>query len=301
MFDMLSFIETKTPILGHTSDHVAIKCPFCFGAQHHEMYCYVSINPEIKGWKCFSCGKSGHWFKLVAKLTSYDEAQQLFGDEGPNLDVIRKREKPILEEIELPTKSMWVEAAESYLHGRGVTSELVHDFGLYYCGHGHFTYRIIVPILLGGKCVSFQARSILSDVKRKYLNPKGNPLSRILYNYDRCEREQEVVLVEGVFDVFNLEKNGIPSMATFGKSISEDQINLIIDSSIKSVILMQDPDTVDKIEGTWERLNRKIKTRIIPLRDKDPAEISDFTEVFSWMIDSPYQLNQQKLQRWRPT
>jgi hypothetical protein len=83
--------------------------------------------------------------------------------------------------------------------------------------------RILIPIIQGGKTVSWQARAI-GDHPKKYLFPTGCRKSQYLYNLDTALHYDGIVIVEGLTDVWSV---GPDSVALLGKSMSPYQLHIL--------------------------------------------------------------------------
>ena len=94
----------------------------------------------------------------------------------------------------------------------------------------------------------------------------------MLYNFDNMVDGEQIVLVEGPFDVMSLDKQGIKAVATFGKKISKDQIKLLEAKHPSKVILMYDSDALGTIQKTFDRLNKRFDTAIAVLPNGDPGD-----------------------------
>jgi hypothetical protein len=91
-------------------------------------------------------------------------------------------------------------------------------WGLRQCILGRYAWRVVIPIVMFGQTVAFQARSY-RGAEPKYLTSKhgrrgepgaecGRPAEALLYGYDAIEEGGEVVLVEGPGDVMRLAGGG---------------------------------------------------------------------------------------------
>ena len=118
---------------------------------------------------------------------------------------------------------------------------------------GPWKYRIIIPLILNGKIVSWTGRSILSDKEIKELNiPRYKNLSieqsvidpkSILYNLDNC-KGRTAVLTEGAFDVMRL---GDDFFCSFGTELKQSQISMIQKRFDKVFIMFDnEPEAQDK-------------------------------------------------------
>lgn len=123
---------------------------------------------------------------------------------------------------------------------------LVSKDGDYY---DRFRDRVIFPIAnLTGETVAFGGR-ILGEGEPKYLNSpetplysKGKNLFGIHQTREAIRKKDEVILVEGYFDLLSLWNAGIQNVAaTLGTALTEDQVRLIKRLTSR-VIIIFDPD-----------------------------------------------------------
>lgn len=85
--------------------------------------------------------------------------------------------------------------------------------------------RLLIPVIQGRHLVGYQLRRLVDLPKDpyKYLNSSFKK-ARCLYNRDVAMREMDIVLVEGVTDVWRI---GHQAMAMFGKDLNTYQIRLL--------------------------------------------------------------------------
>lgn len=107
---------------------------------------------------------------------------------------------------------------------------------------------VILPHWWRGRLVGWQERWLDPDEDRpqwtpKYTNTPGFPRRTTLYNFDACEKTRRVkpVVVESVKTCLMLESLGIPSLATFGSNVTEEQLKLMR-TFTQGVILSADND-----------------------------------------------------------
>jgi DNA primase len=93
----------------------------------------------------------------------------------------------------------------------------------------------------------------------KILNPssyEAPPPNRFLYNFDKAVFFPNLVLTEGVFDCLTVDRIGFEAcaVATFGKKLSNAQLELIIEEgSFKKIIFAW--DTRDAIPEIYKHAN----------------------------------------------
>lgn len=260
---------------GHKNIVVPV-CPFC-GKKGGRFGIYVGPAEEKLFWAhCFRCGYTqknpNKLFKDIGRpdleikevasleLETEDEDEiDFMDDEEPETE---------LEEVEMP-KGWKRTFKNKYLKKRGFLMELYDKFPVGTTRGLNWQYDdyVIFQIIMNGKCVGYIGRNVMSKEEidehnersryqiRRYLNSTENDFSRLLFNYDsiipgetRC-----VILTEGIFDTMRLVKMFelydnpmIVPIATFGKSISEEQMELLQKRGITQVVVAYDMDDVGK-------------------------------------------------------
>lgn len=151
----------------------------------------------------------------------------------------------------------------------GITEADAALWGLGYCTTGWYAQRIIIPIVMNGVPVAFQARTIvvpheiketpfvLAGHKAKYLTsrhgPKDDPASEcarsaaeILYNYDRIPEGGQVLLVEGVGDVMGWHRGNLArkpvAAGMLGVSLTPEKLALLALKAPERVIVAPDAE-----------------------------------------------------------
>lgn len=98
----------------------------------------------------------------------------------------------------------------------GLTTRDAEFWELRYCVQGHHAWRIIIPIMMTGQLVGFQARSFRGG-EPKYVTSQhgergerfaecGRPAEAMLFNLDAVQEGDDVILVEGAADAMALDK-----------------------------------------------------------------------------------------------
>ena len=143
-----------------------------------------------------------------------------------------------------------------YLSNKGYSNDDITRSGLakkkYEKFFGYFHNRIIVPIILkNGNVVGFGGR-VIDDGNPKYLNSPENEIFRkrnLLFgtcNLKKTQISKEgLILSEGYMDVISLYKHGFCAVASLGTSVSENQIEQILNLSDK-IFVVFDGDQAGK-------------------------------------------------------
>jgi DNA primase len=151
------------------------------------------------------------------------------------------------EPINVPlTFTLKLEPGHPYLKERGLSPEIIAEFGLGYCSRGLMGGRICIPIHNErGELVAYAGRWPGEDVpddQERYKLPAKFQKSRVLFNLHRLAVGEHVVLVEGYWSTFRLHALGLPVAALMGWSVSADQIALLHDRGVRFVTLLLDGD-----------------------------------------------------------
>jgi DNA primase len=273
---------TFEPILEHyglkavgRGEQRAILCPF-----HNETKPSCKVNLDKKAFNCFGCGAHGNILEFVVKMEECDlrSAAALVAewcgiDQAPPRSAVAKQPKKAVgapkerrkasrteakskttlrvakepEAVNPPlTFQLKLEPEHPFLSERGVSPEVVSEFGLGYCSRGLLRERIAIPIHnAGGELVAYAGRWADAEVPervQKYLLPPKFQKSRVLYNLHRIGKAEHLVIVESYWSVFRLHPLGIPVVSLMGRSISEEQVRLLAQFGTPFLTLMLDGD-----------------------------------------------------------
>jgi len=109
----------------------------------------------------------------------------------------------------LPRTSL---SALRYLYDRGITKKDIVRWKIGYCSSGEYSGRVIIPSFgMSGRCNYFIARTY-SDDWRKYKNPAAS--KDIIFNHLYLDFDEDMVIVEGVFDAVVSGPNSVPLMGS---------------------------------------------------------------------------------------
>ena len=292
MEDPILLIELLHEVLGEENSHypnkgqISFDCPVCSydikGLNTGDGKGNFEVNYYMGVYKCWSCSETmdthGSINKLFNKWGNRRslETWKIIGD-----DYIKKTEKKY-QKVKLPKEyttfkngiklSIPYKEAYNYLRKRGLSDDTINKFKIGYVTKGQYSGRIIVPSYdVDDELNYFVSRSYTGH-KNKYKNPEAEK-DKIIFNEHLINWEEDIYLVEGVFDMFFVE-NSIPIL---GKSVSEKLWTMLYDKSQKNVIICLDGDAWEdaqklyrKLEGG--RLMNKVKLIKLPI-DKDVGEL----------------------------
>ena len=209
-----------------------VTCPFCDDKTFNG-----GFNNAGDYYHCWKCG--GHNFKQALARTvniPFNEVDILIEQYAGRNSVLNKLNKKQAKatKLTLPTDT-FTPAERKYLKERNFSPKLLHEKYKIVGGGitGSWKYRIIIPLVLNGKIVSWTARTILSKQQQQKLKiPRYKNLSieqsvvdpkSVLYNLDHCE-DKIAVLTEGAFDVIRM---GDGFFCSFGTELTQSQISMI--------------------------------------------------------------------------
>jgi DNA primase len=80
------------------------------------------------------------------------------------------------------------------------------------------------------------------ETEERYKLPANFQKSRVLFNLNRVQDTEHIVLVEGYWSAIRLHSLGLPVAALMGTSMSTEQIALLRDHGVTFVTLLLDGD-----------------------------------------------------------
>ena len=204
---------------------------FCPKCSHHKKK--LSINLAKNVFKCWVCDWAGkNVYRIVRKYgtqqlrfdwRSFDQqieiesfADKLFG----------KREEALPEKISLPQNFISLANKQlpktsiyplNYLNSRSVDKNDIIKWKIGYCSDGKYSGRVVIPSFGLTGHVSYFVTRAYDGAWKKYLNPS---ISRdIIFNELYLDFDEELTIVEGVFDAIKAGENAVPLL---GSSLNEN-------------------------------------------------------------------------------
>ena len=259
-------------------------CPFC-GDDRSDLRLYV--NAKTGFGQCFHCGRgfSPLSFVKASEGCSGRVAKSILKGAG---DGWAKGEEEKEEEVGLITPPMcWAQdspEAMAYLADREIPLGVAQHFRLRYAldnieigGRLFYTKgRLIIPIFgMDGEMMSWQGRDISGKAKQRYLFPPGFKGREYVYNAHAIARDCCLILVEGAFDAYGWFRAGFKNVvATFGKKLSEEQLDIIRSLKPKVVFVAWDSDADWLKFELIERCTHLFEMRIVDLGGRDADELN---------------------------
>tara|TARA_R110000824_G_scaffold285090_2_gene473288 strand:+ start:56932 stop:57870 length:939 start_codon:yes stop_codon:yes gene_type:complete len=232
---------------------------FCPKCDHHKKK--LSVNLVKSAFKCWVCDWSGrnlyriirkyggqqarfNWRSFDQKIEIENFADKLFGTEDVYTPETISLPQGFVSLVNksLPNTSI---RPMNYLSSRFIDKNDIMKWKIGYCAAGKYNGRIVIPSFnLTGHVNYFVTRTYDGSWK-KYLNP---PVSRdIIFNELYLDFDEELVIVEGVFDAIKAGENSVPLL---GSTLNEN--SYLFHKIVKNdtpVYLALDSDAEKKQDG----------------------------------------------------
>lgn len=256
------------------------QCPDIWGLHKHgDTTGKFSINREKMVYNCWVCG-GGSLLSLAMSLNDMQPEQavdwlyQFAAEEEEGSNELEDQLDRIFQEQEYSDSdtmpyfnekvlSRYDDAYDTWYSERGITRETQESFDLRISREHQKRSKtdevysgpaILIPHYWNGTLVGWQGKWIdpnRPDWVKKYTNTPGFPKELTLFNYWSCAGEfaktlPYVVVVESPITTLFLESCGIPSIATFGSSVNESQMDLLKIFE-QGIVLAADNDGAGKV------------------------------------------------------
>lgn len=233
------------------------QCPDVWGLhQHGDRTGKFAIHREKRVYNCWVCGGGTLLSLTMAIRDCTDEealdwlkqfvgedrvTDQRFVDEIDEILATKKKESHIWPWFNERTLDPWIQNLADiadWVQRRGFSAEVARYYKLGYDpAHQRTTKEtytgpaVIFPHFWEGKLVGWQERWLDEDRPSfipKYTNTRDFPKNETLFNYDEAKLAiTPIVVVESVPTSLFLQSLGIPSVATFGSSVTPTQMRLL--------------------------------------------------------------------------
>lgn len=262
-------------------------CPFC---NHHKKK--LSLNFEKNKFKCWVCDAHGNIRRLVRKKATLDLFQrwkQIDGevDLNTNLDDLFTDAVETKEEIlSLPdgfttltskANPLSYKKYLNYLKKRGLTQQDILYWKIGFCSDGEYKDRIVIPSFNSdGNVNFFVGRTVVGDKFAKFKQPSIS--KDIIFNELYIDFDNDITLVEGIFDAIKAGHNAIPML---GSTLREEsKLFQKIVGYDTTIYMALDPDAKKKESEIIRKLiNYGIevyKVDILPYKDAGEMTKEEF-------------------------
>lgn len=296
------WVRMRLRVLGHSGNELNCICPFNGCDRFY-------VNVETNSWICFRCQKSGRGDSgaefLVSKVdgVSREKARQkVLADATPSNDDLadllaaggrgRGQDQTVVVDQPLPAEFIpcfdgraW--HVPLYARARGLNRDILLRHGIGYAVAGRYRDRLIFPVFCAGSRTwvgrlmgdpsKFRYKSKktgLTIEPSKYHTPKDAFTKHMLYWYDHLPVNAIVIIVEGILDAIRLIDLGFYAVATFGKEIGEEQIDLLKAKRPRKIFVMYDGSAFQQSVEAALRLLRSVQAPIAACRlpEKDDPD-----------------------------
>ena len=288
------FQDFKINVRDEGKEWVNANCPFCTNPpDSHFNGGFDCLSPRFNCWRC----GSHSWYDALSKILGLplNQISQLAKSYTFFSPEAGKKKTAQATHIDLPGFRL-NEAEREYLMQRGFNPDyLTNKYHIRGGGiAGDWSYRIIIPVYYNRVLVSWTGRSVLSkefikehnipryknlSIEQSVINPK-----EIFFNLDHSMKEQ-VMLVEGPFDVIRMGDNCICSLGT---SMTREQ-ELFLKNRYKKIFICFDnePSAQKKARKVGTNLaaigmNVEVVNICEPFGKNDPGELTEEETRIIW-------------------
>lgn len=277
-FDVCRFLNDRSITFFYSGNNtssgwISTNCIFCMDQSNH-----LGINLSSKAFSCFKCAEKGNAVKLVCTIDGCDvkTAFQIMSEYTDGAFV--PREKHYQSKVKFPvgTSKTFSGAALSFLESRRYDAQtVIEKYDLYSTGPlGDYKHRILIPVFVKNRIVSFTGRDITGSSPVKYKNSSEQfsikDVKQCLYNMDSVYRDRAVI-VEGPIDAWRI---GDGAVATFGTKYTREQLRLL--KGLKQVFVMYDSDAYAIAEKLAYDLTAFVpQVEVLKLSEGDPDNLTD--------------------------
>jgi DNA primase len=208
--------------LGRTGN-LDVWCPICNQPDKKKKKLAIKVETDLV--HCWVCGYHSKSLKhLLLKLghkSDFERYKNEFAFDKKSLITIK--EDIQLNKVELPKDfkllteariNPFTKALVTYVTSRGLTIDDMWYYKLGYSNDTRWQRKVLVPSFDGqGDLNYFLGRSIDKKSYKRYDNPEVEKTD-IIFNEVNIDWNKELILVEGVFDLFKCPSNTVPLLGS---------------------------------------------------------------------------------------
>lgn len=311
--NLINFIKmnfSETDDIDFDEDEVTLNCPFCGGVDKFDINLRKGVG---QCWRKNNCGWAGNHYQLVMDLSDveFKDSKKILDNAGSvdnqslinfiSSSVKKVEDKEYSFQEEFPN-SVPLEESEIYEEVRfWIENVRKYDFDKFIRVHNMFS----PPQYGKGKGrVGFEVKSLENSAYQLYTfdkrfqqektyNCPGAYLSKLIYLYERCQKEKRIVfLTEGIFDCARLNSWGLTATCLFGTLIHPEQVVLLEELQCKEICICLDPGTSKQVFGDREKkkdglfqilgrnLSKKVSALTLKYADPDDSTKKQISEAF---------------------
>lgn len=273
MPDYTKFATSTLSVASTSGDEYTVKCLF-----HDDSSPSMQFNVRTGLYICWSCGAKGNIVKLQKHLG-------VMGiDNTPDLDDLRKKIQELTNPTEAPTLSehtlqRYKFPTDYWTVKRRFSDDAIRLFQL---GYDPLEDHAIIPVRnFNSELISVIRRDLDPKAFIRYRNGKKFPRKSTLFGAWLVAKypTDTVVVCEGPLDAISVWSAGIPAVAQFGSSMSEEQRMILMQLGVTKVVLFYDNDRSGRgaTQQAYELLRGEFLVHRVMYRKsdgKDPGEMS---------------------------
>ncbi len=176
--------------------------------------------------------------------------------------------------------SLRLDPEHPYGEERGLSPEAIEHFEMGFCERGMMKGRWCFPIHNpDGEVVAYAGRWVDEEMPNgveRYLLPPKFGKSLELFNLHRAIalNAEDVTIVEGYFGAVRLHMLGVSTVALMGTSMSDKQVELLVQAGVQRITLLLDGDDAGRkaCERLLPLLARKFFVRVGVLPDGEAPD-----------------------------
>jgi len=285
MSEKLSLISNVLGRYFKSGGEYLFKCPYCKHAKNK-----FSVNIEKNVFKCWICDARGSsLYRIFRRFGTFNDQERwksLSGfkqDLNEFADIFKEgsNEEEIEQILELPqgfrsltrpSSGRAYKRALEYLACRGLNRSDILKWKIGYTTEGPYQNRIVIPSFNSDGDLNYYIARTFSDDYRRYKNPQAS--RDIVFNELYVDFDQEVIIVEGVFDAIKCH-NAVPILGSTIRETSRLFRKIIKNNT--PILLALDPDASKK-SGFIKRLFLKYGIEVREITYEDDRDLGDMSK-----------------------
>lgn len=251
--------------LARNGKNIDVRCPICAPLDHSKKKLAIRVDDDRN--HCWTCGWRAHTLApLIRKYVGLEKLAEYREKFVPDSEKNRRCFTIDVEEqkvVELPKDFRLLVTASSsdpdakaawrYVLDRGLTERDMWHYKLGTSDDVRWRRRVIVPSFDSrGSLNYFVARAIDKKRKPKYDNPDFDKLP-VIFNELNIDWSQQLVICEGVFDMFKCGDNTIPLL---GSDLNEES------ATLNAILIHNTPVALALDSDMWDTKTLKIAKRL---------------------------------------
>lgn len=278
-FDIIKYLDSRNIPHIDSGDNVStgwtsVNCFYCIDHANH-----LGINLRSKVFNCYKCAETGNAFKLIQEIDGIDfyKALAIVKEFSGLVSSYVPKEKHYQTKLKWPvgTLKTFPQTHLDYLTSRKYLPDtVIEKYNLLATGPiGNFNHRILIPVTMNGRILSFVGRDITNKSSLPYKNSPDTMCikdpKRCLYNIDSVLQSKALV-VEGIFDAWRI---GDGAVATFGTKYTHEQLSIL--KNLKRVFVLYDADAISIAHKLAHDLSSIVHdVKVLELSEGDPDNLT---------------------------